>query len=380
MTHNRSTQFARVATFVGLLWAALLLGACAPVASGLLPAAETVGVTVEVPPPPAGDFDVIAFGSCARQDKPQPIWDAVLAQRPDLFVFLGDNVYGDTEDPAVLRAKYAQLAANEGFQRLRASTQIAATWDDHDYGVNDAGAGFPAKDASRAAFLDFWGEPPDSPRRTQEGGIYAADIYGPEGRRVQVILLDTRWNRTPLNRLPDAEVAERAQRLVGPYAPVTDPDATLLGAAQWQWLKEQLRRPAELRLIATSIPALQMGTGFETWDNFPAERERLLALLAATQAQGVLFITGDTHRAQFSRLDAAGEVAYPLWEVNSSGLTENYDWPAPDANRLGPPFTEDNFGLIRIDWSLPDPALTLEIRAADNDIALQNTIRLSDLR
>lgn len=358
--------------------AALLLSACAPPAlPPALPAAtvQQPAATAEIK---AAPLTSIAFGSCAHQNKPQPIWDAVLAHRPDLFVFLGDNIYGDTQDPAVLRAKYAQLAAKEGFQRLRASTEVIATWDDHDYGANDAGAGFPAKDASRRAFLDFWGAPPDSPRRTQEGGIYTSSTYGPEGRRVQVILLDTRWNRTPLNRLPDEEVAERARRLVGPYAPVTDPEATLLGAAQWAWLEEQLRLPAELRIIATSIPALQMGTGFETWDNFPAERERLFALIETTQAQGILFITGDTHRAQFSRLDDGAP--YPLWEINSSGLTENYDWPAPDANRLGPPFTEDNFGLITIDWSLPDPTLTLEIRAADNDIALQNTIRLSELR
>ena len=70
----------------------------------------------------------IAFGSCARQDKPQPIWDAVLASEPDLFVFLGDNIYGDTRDPTVLRAKYAQLAAQPGFKRLRERVPVLATW------------------------------------------------------------------------------------------------------------------------------------------------------------------------------------------------------------------------------------------------------------
>ncbi|MET0658010.1 MAG: hypothetical protein ABW110_07620 [Steroidobacteraceae bacterium] len=46
----------------------------------------------------------IAFGSCAKQDKEQPIWDAVLASKPDLFIFLGDNIYGDTTDMQVMRA------------------------------------------------------------------------------------------------------------------------------------------------------------------------------------------------------------------------------------------------------------------------------------
>src|SRR6187431_3829625 len=52
----------------------------------------------------------IAFGSCAKQDKPQPIWDAVVETKPELFVFLGDNIYGDTADMDVLRAKYQLLA------------------------------------------------------------------------------------------------------------------------------------------------------------------------------------------------------------------------------------------------------------------------------
>src|ERR1700754_3659142 len=87
----------------------------------------------------------IAFGSCADAAKPQPIWDADLAAEPDLFVFLGDNVYLDTRDPEVMRRKYAQLAAQPGFQRLKATTPILAIWDDHDFGENDAGVEYPMK-------------------------------------------------------------------------------------------------------------------------------------------------------------------------------------------------------------------------------------------
>jgi alkaline phosphatase D len=120
-------------------------------------------------PDPHGQSDRtltrIAFGSCAKSDKPQPIWDAVLAARPDLFIFLGDNVYLDTRDPAVMRRKYAELAAQPGFQRLKASgIPILATWDDHDFGENDAGADYPMKEESRRLFLDFFGAPADSPR------------------------------------------------------------------------------------------------------------------------------------------------------------------------------------------------------------------------
>ena len=77
----------------------------------------------------------IALGSCARQKEPQPIWDSVVKARPDLFLFLGDNIYGDSRDMDVLRAKYAQLAEKPGFQKLRAACPILAVWDDHDYGA-----------------------------------------------------------------------------------------------------------------------------------------------------------------------------------------------------------------------------------------------------
>src|SRR5436190_6826143 len=80
----------------------------------------------------------IAFGSCADQAKPQPIWDAILAYRPDLFIFAGDNVYGDfnTADATNLKRAYALTEDIAGYGRLRDSVVHLAIWDDHDYGVN----------------------------------------------------------------------------------------------------------------------------------------------------------------------------------------------------------------------------------------------------
>lgn len=75
----------------------------------------------------------IAFGSCAQQDKAQPILDTVLRHHPDVFVYLGDNIYGDTKDMKVLSDKYAKLGAKPEFQRLKKGTRVLATWDDHDF-------------------------------------------------------------------------------------------------------------------------------------------------------------------------------------------------------------------------------------------------------
>jgi len=141
----------------------------------------------------------IAFGSCARQDKPQPIWDAVVETKPQRFLFLGDNIYADTEDMDVMRAKYALLAKQPGFQKLKGTCPILATWDDHDYGANDAGAAYPKKQEAQQVFLDFFEVPKNDPRRMQEG-VYNAHVFGPAGKRVQVILLDGRYFRSPLKK------------------------------------------------------------------------------------------------------------------------------------------------------------------------------------
>ena len=346
--------------------ALLLLAGCAPAIAPIMS-----------PAPPAL-LTTIAFGSCANQRNAQPIWGAVNSTRPDLFIFLGDNIYADTEDMAVMRARYDLLGAQPGYQQLRRQSAVIATWDDHDYGRNDAGAEYAPKAAAKQIFLDFFGEPSNSERRLRDGGIYTAYIYGPPGQRVQVILLDTRWNRSPLARVSDDEAAALRRESRGPYIPTTDPSAQLLGAEQWRWLETQLRVPADLRLIATSIPLLRSGTGWETWSNFPAEQQRLIDLITTTRANGVLFLTGDTHHAQFS-LRTEG-VPYPFWEVNSSGLTENVTAVAPDASLIGDVYLDDNYGLLHIDWNAPAPTIAMTIHDVSNTVVLQQQIGLSELQ
>lgn len=319
----------------------------------------------------------IGFGSCVQQRGPQPIWKAVYAQRPQLFILLGDNIYADTYDMTVLAQEYKRQRNHPDFALVRKSCPIVATWDDHDYGTNDDGRENPKKEDSRKLFLQFFEEPADSPRWQHEG-VYTSYIFGQKPNRVQVILLDTRYNRSPLNKLPRKEAKELNQATgKGPYTRSPEP-AEMLGEKQWVWLEEQLQKEAEVRLVCSSIPVIQKETGWETWDNFPAERDRFYQLVQTTDANGVILLTGDSHRGEFSRVDDA--LPYPLWELNSSGLTENAKSRPPNKNRLGKMFVEDNFGMVLVDWSLDDPQITLELRDVDNDLVMQNIIRLSELK
>jgi alkaline phosphatase D len=101
----------------------------------------------------------------------------MLEHRPELLLFLGDNIYADTFDMGEMKAKYEVLAAKPDFQKLRAACPVHATWDDHDYGVNDGGAEYTPRDEAQRIFLDFWGDASDSPRRTRPG-VYESAIYG----------------------------------------------------------------------------------------------------------------------------------------------------------------------------------------------------------
>src|SRR5262245_12043841 len=168
----------------------------------------------------------ILFGSCVHQDKAQPVWDAILAAKPDLFIMAGDNIYGDTKDMDVLRAKYKKLGAQPGYQKLLKLCPIVATWDDHDFGGNDAGANYALREESQQIFLDFFGFPKDDPLRKQKG-IYHARTFGPPDKSVQVVMLDTRYHRSPLRKKAKTIPGD------GPYEPTFDKKTTILGEEQW---------------------------------------------------------------------------------------------------------------------------------------------------
>jgi alkaline phosphatase D len=316
----------------------------------------------------------LAFGSCGHQDNPQPILDSARLHRPDAFVFLGDNIYGDTDDMAVLRSKYARLAAKPEFQRLKKATRLLATWDDHDFGRNDAGRHYPFRKESKEIFLDFWEEPAGSARRQREG-IYTAYTFEGRGRRVQLILLDGRTFRDDL-RTYRGEL-HRDARFFYPldYFPHQTADSTLLGEAQWRWLEEQLRQPADLRIIGSGTQFGISFNGYEAWANFPHEQKRMLDLIRSTRAGGVLFISGDVHYGEISVIRADG--LYPVYDFTSSGITSTWHFPTPNDNRIEGPVMDNHFGLLSIDWSTPDPRIKMEIFDLRGNQRVEHTVPLS---
>lgn len=320
-------------------------------------------IATPTPPLPGADavLTSIAFGSCNTAEREIPILTTIAAEGHDLFMYTGDNVYGDvySYDARMpeLREAYHELAARPEFQALRASLPMLETWDDHDYGMNDAGARFAFKGFAEQLFLDFWGAPADDVRRTREG-VYDARVFGPDGQRVQIILLDTRYFRSDLTVTPERGAPGRER-----YIPSQDPEQTMLGATQWAWLEEQLREPADVRLLVTSIQVHADGHGWEAWRTMPLERERLYRLINETGANGVVMVSGDRHSSGlYVREDVAD---YPLYEITSSSLNMSFadENNEPGPHRIGEMYAPVNYGVIGLDWEAGELALQIKDEA-----------------
>lgn len=315
----------------------------------------------------------IGFGSCLDPRRSHPILFTVARELPDIFIFLGDNIYSDTADQNVMRARYRELEESPGFQRLSETCRLLAVWDDHDYGANDAGNDYTMKQQSERLFEDFWKISEDSPRR-QRKGVYGVSYFGPPGQIVQVILLDTRYFRTPLKR-----GKHRPTHARGPYLPQSDPGSHILGSEQWEWLRTELLKPAQVRLIVSSIQVLSEHHGWESWANFPRERASLFRILEETGAEGVIFLSGDRHFAEISRADQNG--LYPLFDITSSGLNRTFPGDVPNENRFRDSayYLEENFGMISIDWKREDPLITARILDISGQPVVEKRMLLSTL-
>ena len=320
----------------------------------------------------------ILFGSCGHQDKNIPIFNAINKEQGDLFIFLGDNIYGDTNDMDVLANKYQRLGAKPGFKTLKAQTPIIAMWDDHDFGQNDAGKEYPHKEQSRQIMLNFWDEPANSARRTRPDGIYTSYMYGENEQTIQVIMPDLRWNRDALNHVGELEYyTKRKFNNQGPYSPSEVKGASMIGEAQWQWLEQELKKPAAIKLIASSLQLLPDFTGWESWANFPEDRNRLFALIKKHKVNGVVIISGDTHWGEISKYQQ--NLDYPLIEMTSSGLTEKWKDVSPNKHRVGD-FTHNvNYGDLSVDWQQTDPAISLKLKGIDGEVIMQSDFSLSSI-
>ena len=302
---------------------------------------------------------VIAFGSCSKQYNPNQRWADILENDPDIWIWLGDNIYGDTHDMNFMAEKYAHQKADTGYQLLLKSvSNIIGTWDDHDYGINDGGRFYSKKKESKELFIDFLDIPEDNPIRDHEG-VYQSYDYNFGEHLLKIILLDTRYFRDTIER----NFVTRA------YIPNQEGD--VLGEEQWLWLDNELNESlADLILIGSSIQVIPEEQIYEKWANLPKARKRLFDLLEKYPEKRIIFLSGDRHIAEISEMSLDG-LDYPLYDFTSSGLT--HTWLRDDIEqnkyRISDFIIHLNFGLILIDWAEDkNHKITFQIKGEGNSL------------
>jgi alkaline phosphatase D len=94
---------------------------------------------------PETNITRLAFGSCNDQRDDQPLWKDMLAMKPDLFIWGGDAIYADWDDKYDIARSYQKQLAVPAYQEVRREIPILGTWDDHDYGFDNADGTFTQK-------------------------------------------------------------------------------------------------------------------------------------------------------------------------------------------------------------------------------------------
>lgn len=300
----------------------------------------------------------IAFGSCAHSYDSIPIFNAVVSHNPAVWVWLGDIMYGDSHDMAVLKKKYDTQKEKPEYKRLMSTSKIIGIWDDHDYGINDGGKYYSKKKESKELLLNFLDVAKDDPVRNHDGAYSEHDIaFG--DKLVKIILLDTRYFRDTLD--PDLGSTAR-------YLPNLEGD--ILGEEQWQWFENTLRNSkADFHILGSGIQVIADEQGYEKWANFPKSRARMFNLLAEINPKPLIIISGDRHIAEVSKIEIPG-LSYPLYDFTASGLTHTWGmyWDEPNQYRVDSLIVSKNFGLLRLDMQKENPSVTLEVRGEYDEL------------
>ena len=312
--------------------------------------------------PQADDLiKTVAVGSCFKvQGSMGQTMSRIIDSQPDLFMWLGDNIYADTTDMGVMRSKYDAKKQNTDYQRfLSANIPVMATWDDHDFGANNAGNNYSKREESQQEFLRHFDIPSQDVRYENQNGIYSALVQGPTGKQVHSIMLDARYFRSPT---------------FSSYGTCQGNQSTILGDAQWAWLEQELQTPSEIKIIASGIQVLPplhrdrslssycaygdgnafnqsvanmeessaSGTSYESWAEMPQQREKLLRLVQTAinsgKAKQVIFVSGDQHWGELleKTIPASSNhgQAVTVYEVTASGFGQNWPYDVPNPNRL----------------------------------------------
>jgi alkaline phosphatase D len=284
-----------------------------------------------------------AYGSCSKFDE-QPIFDTIAAEEPDLFLFVGDNHYGNTDVVDALRWNYRHMRAIPPRRNLIGRTPTLATWDDHDFTGNNTDATEPGRGDALRVFGEYWANPSAGTPATP--GTFFAHQHG----AVDFFFVDDRYHRGL--------------------------DDSILGAPQQQWLIDQLLdSTATFKFVVCGSRWTAEGSN-DSWASFLEQRDVIFDALADAGVTGVVLLSGDIHRSDLRWIDRPG--AYALPELTSSPLANLSGACSPDAEQVGC-YSGISFVLVDVDPSAPDPTLSAVVLDEAGDVRVELTTTLSEL-
>ncbi|MEO9870554.1 alkaline phosphatase D family protein [Ekhidna sp.] len=310
----------------------------------------------------------IAFGSCSVSSlTDKQLWAEVNETKPDLWIWLGDNIYGDSEDVNVLRSKYAEQKSHPDYQKLLTETEVIGTWDDHDFGVNDGGKEFKSKDGSKEELFRFLNVAQDHPARSRKG-VYQSYTYNHTKGSIKIILLDTRYFRDSL-KWENEGTRDKAA--------LVNSNGDVLGETQWSWLENQLSEPGiDMFIVVTGIQLIPDQHQFEKWSNFPKSKDRLMKLVDEKVNVPLVFLSGDRHISEVSK-EMLKRSKEPIYEFTSSSLTSPWGTQVPELNdkRIGKIVYDPNFAIMTIVWTSSKPSIQVKYIGKENEELAQHSIK-----
>jgi alkaline phosphatase D len=312
----------------------------------------------------------MAFGSCSfinekKDDRPKPygakyqIFNSILAKDPDLMVWVGDNMYlrePDFMTETGIRHRFRHTRSVKELQALLGSVHHYATWDDHDYGPNNADRSYVNKKIAEQTFNDYWGNL--NTNAAGNGGVTQHFAWND----VEFFMLDDRYHRAP-NRDPNK-------------------DKAYLGEQQLNWLIDALTKSrAAFKIVVNGGQVISDVAKFENYATYPTELNELLDRIDKAKVEGVIFISGDRHHTEISKMER--ENAYPLIDITCSPLTAGTHSPRDEGNTRqvkGKTFYNRNFGIIEVTGKRRDRVMLLTIYDSDGNKVFDYEIKAKDLR
>lgn len=290
------------------------------------------------------------------------IFETMAKEEANAMIWTGDNVYFapfDLSSRYNMNQRYKKQRQQASLKDFLVKMPHYATWDDHDFGPNNSSRRFSGANAATEIFKAYWANP-------RYGGITEPGIFfSQRWQDVEFIVTDNRTYRDP-NNFPNP--LERS----------------FLGRTQMDWLKSKLvGSDATFKIVVIGSPVFNRYYK-ESFYLATGEYNNLMQFLEANKVEGVIFLSGDRHHSELTKLEREG--AYPLYNYINSPLTSqptkilgegeaNDSWRVP-----GSLFRQRNYGRVAVSGPTDKRVLSLETMSTTGESLWTYKISAAELR